>query len=388
MRAFEGIRVLDATQGVAGPHCAMLLAQHGADVVKVEPMGGDWGRAIGKQHGEHSAYGLSVNRGKRSIALDLKHPEGVAIAQKLAFEADVVLESFRPGVMGRFGLDYESVKAKNPGVVYLSVTGYGQQGPYSKRPVTDSVIQAYSGWMSINRDKDGLPQRISIIAIDVMTGLYAFQAVAPALFLRSRTGEGQYLDVPLAAAAAAFQAGKMIEYRLEGAEPSVLGAPLGTFKTSDGFINMNARRDAHFLALCDMISQPEWKDDPRFASQESRIANEAALMEVIRPAMETKTSEEWLTLLEKADILAAKVNDYGDLFEDPQVKAVDQVVWLNQKGFDQTLPVPQIPGQPRIEPGSFLAHVPDAGEQADEILAEIGYDADQIAALRSDKAIR
>lgn len=388
MRAFEGIRVFDATQGVAGPHCAMLLAQHGADVVKVEPMGGDWGRAIGKQHGEHSAYGLSVNRGKRSIALDLKHPEGVAIARKLAFEADVVLESFRPGVMGRFGLDYESVKAKNPGVVYLSVTGYGQQGPYSKRPVTDSVIQAYSGWMSINRDKDGLPQRISIIAIDVMTGLYAFQAVAPALFLRSRTGEGQYLDVPLAAAAAAFQAGKMIEYRLEGAEPSVLGAPLGTFKTSDGFINMNARRDAHFLALCDMIGQPEWKDDPRFASQESRIANEAALMEVIRPAMETKTSEEWLTLLEKADILAAKVNDYGDLFEDPQVKAVDQVVWLNQKGFDQTLPVPQIPGQPKIEPGSFLAHVPDAGEQADEILAEIGYDDERIAALRRDKAIR
>ncbi len=388
MRAFEGIRVFDATQGVAGPHCAMLLAQHGADVVKVEPIAGDWGRAIGKKHGEHSAYGLSVNRGKRSIALDLKHPEGIEIAQKLAFEADVVLESFRPGVMGRFGLDYASVKAKNPSVVYLSVTGYGQQGPYSNRPVTDSVIQAYSGWMSINRDKDGLPQRISIIAIDVMTGLYAFQAVAPTLFLRSRTGEGQYLDVPLAAAAAAFQAGKMIEYRLEGAEPSVLGAPLGTFKTSDGFINMNARRDAHFLAFCDMIGQPEWKNDPRFATQESRIANEAALMAVIRPAMETKTSDEWLTLLEAADILAAKVNDYGDLFEDPQVKAVDQIVWLDQKGFDHPLPVPQIPGQPQIEPGSFLAHVPVPGEQTDEILAEIGYDASRISALRADKAIR
>lgn len=388
MRAFEGIRVFDATQGVAGPHCAMLLAQHGADVVKVEPIAGDWGRAIGKKHGEHSAYGLSVNRGKRSIALDLKHPEGIAIAQKLAFEADVVLESFRPGVMGRFGLDYASVKAKNTSVVYLSVTGYGQQGPYSNRPVTDSVIQAYSGWMSINRDKDGLPQRISIIAIDVMTGLYAFQAVAPALFLRSRTGEGQYLDVPLAAAAAAFQAGKMIEYQLEGAEPSVLGAPLGTFKTANGFINMNARRDAHFQALCDMIGQPEWKDDPRFTTPEGRIENEAALMAVIRPAMETKTSEEWLTLLEAADILAAKVNDYGDLFDDPQVKAVDQVVWLDQKGFDQPLPVPQIPGQPNIVPDSFLAHVPVPGEQTDEILAEIGYDAERIAALCADKAIR
>ena len=229
--------------------------------------------------------------------------------------------------------------------------------------------------------------RISIIAIDVMTGLYAFQVVAPALYLRSRTGEGQYLDVPLAGAASAFQAGKMIEYQLEGSEPAVLGAPVGTFQTKDGFINMNARRDAHFAALCDMLSLPEWKTDPRFASQQLRIENEAPLMVVIRPLMLAKTSAEWLALLEKADILAAKVNDYGDLFEDAQVKAVEQVVWLDQKGFADPLPVPQIPGQPKIEPGSFLAHVPVPGEQTDEILAEIGFDADRIAALRADKAI-
>jgi len=388
MRAFEGIRVFDATQGVAGPHCAMLLAQHGAEIIKMEPLAGDWGRSIGKKHGEHCAYGLAVNRGKRSIALDLKHPDGLAIAQTLAADADVVLESFRPGVMGRFGLDYESIRAKNPKVIYLSVTGYGQQGPYRNRPVTDSVIQAYSGWMSINRDKDGLPQRISIIAIDVMTGLYAFQAVAPALFLRERTGEGQYLDISLAGSAAAFQAGKMIEYRLEGAEPAVLGAPVGTFQTKDGFINMNARRDPHFAALCNMLGLEEWKSDPRFADQQKRIENEAVLMETIRPRMLDKTSAEWLALLEKADILAAKVNDFGDLFDDPQVKAVDQVVWLEQNGFGQTLPVPQIPGQPKIEPGSFLAHVPEPGEQTDEILAEIGFDSARIAALRADKAIR
>ena len=388
MRAFEGIRVFDATQGVAGPHCAMLLAQHGADVVKLEPMAGDWGRAIGKKHGEHSAYGLAVNRGKRSIAVDLKNPEGVAIAKRLAAGADVVLESFRPGVMGRFGLDYASVKTGNPSVIYLSVTGYGQEGPYSKRPVTDSVIQAYSGWMSINKDKDGLPQRISIIAVDVMTGLYAFQAVAPALFLRSRTGEGQYIDISLAGAAAAFQAGKMVEYQLEGAEPSVLGAPLGTFQTADGFINMNARRDAHFGALCDMIGQPDWKNDPRFATPEARIENEAALMAVIRPAMTTKTSAEWLKILDEADILAAKVNDYGDLFEDPQVQAVRQVEWVKQQGFDEMLPVPQIPGLPKVEPASFLARVPVPGEQTEEILAEIGYAPGKIASLRAGGAIR
>ena len=388
MRAFDGIRVFDATQGVAGPHCAMLLAQHGADVVKVEPIAGDWGRAIGKKHGEHSAYGLSVNRGKRSIALDLKHPDGLAIAQKLAFEADVVLESFRPGVMGRFGLDYASVKAKNPKVVYLSVTGYGQEGPYNGRPVTDSVIQAYSGWMSINKDKDGIPQRISIIAIDVMTGLYAFQAVAPALFLRERTGQGQYLDVPLAGAAAAFQAGKMIEYQLEGAEPSVLGSPVGTFQTADGFINVNARRDAHFAALCRMLGKPEWEADARFTTPESRVEHEAVLMGMLRPLMQEKTSDEWLAALEAADILAAKVHDFGDLFDDPQVKAVRQVEWLEQKGFDQPLPVPQIPGQPKIEPGSFLAHVRVPGEQTDEILSEIGFDQARIAELQAAGAIR
>ena len=387
MRAFEGIRVLDATQGVAGPHCAMLLAQHGADVVKLEPIGGDWGRAIGTQHGEHSAYSLAVNRGKRSIATDLKNPEGLAIAKKLAAEADIVLESFRPGVMARFGLDYASVKADNPNVIYLSVTGFGQSGPYIKRPVTDSVIQAYSGWMSINKDKDGLPQRISIIAIDVMTGLYGFQAVAPALYLRSRTGEGQYLDISLAGSAAAFMAGKIAEYQLEGADPSPLGSPLGTFKTADGFINMNARRDAHFHALCGMLGKEEWTTDERFTTPAGRIANDAALMDVIRPAMLTKTSDEWLSLLEAADILAAKVNDFGDLIADPQVQAVGQIERVDQATIG-VLPVPQIPGQPVIDPDGPLSYCPEIGEHTDEILSELGYPAEKISSLRSGSAIR
>tara|TARA_R110002096_G_scaffold221143_10_gene409930 strand:- start:731 stop:1894 length:1164 start_codon:yes stop_codon:yes gene_type:complete len=387
MRAFEGIRVLDATQGVAGPHCGMLLAQHGADVVKLEPLGGDWGRALGQRYGDHSAYELAVNRGKRSIAVDLKHDYGLAVAKDLASKADVVLESFRPGVMGRFGLDYANVREKNPKVIYLSVTGYGQEGPYNTRPVTDSVIQAYSGWMSINKDKDGLPQRISIIAIDVMTGLYAFQAVAPALYLRSRTGEGQYLDISLAGSAAAFLTGKMIEFHKEGAEPMVLGAPVGTFQTADGFINMNARRDAHFSALCDLIGQQGWKDDPRYNTPAARIQHEADLMAAIRPAMATKTSAEWLHILEKHDILAAKVNDFGDVFADPQVQAVNQIAWVEQAGIGQ-IPVPQIPGQAKIDPDGALAQTPGLGQHTDKILAELGYRKERIAALRGSEAVR
>ena len=240
--AYAGLRVCDLTQGVAGPHCAFLLAQHGADVIKIEPPGGDWGRGIGKRHGPYSAFFLQVNRGKRSLALDLKQAEARDAAARIAAQADIVLEAFRPGVTARFGLDYESVRAVNPDVIYLSVTGYGQHGPWSDRPLTDSIAQAVTGMMSMNRDKNGLPQRVGMIAIDVMTGLYAFQAVSAALYARTVQGApGRHIDMSLQQSAGAFMAAKMIEYHLEGPVPQVVGVPVGTFRSADGFVNINAR---------------------------------------------------------------------------------------------------------------------------------------------------
>ena len=280
--AFTGLKVLDMAQGVAGPHCGLLLAQHGADVVKLEPLNGDWGRALGKRYGDLSAFGAVYNRGKRSIAVDLKDEAGLAVARKLAEEADVILESFRPGVMARFGLDYATIAKANPSVVYLSVSGYGQEGPYSKQPVTDSVMQAFSGLMSVNKDDRGVPQRIGVIAIDVFTGLYAFQGVAPALYRRSRTGKGAHLDVSLMQSALAFLSAKMIERHMEGPEPTLLGAPLGTYETADGFLNMNARRDPHFKALMGLIGRPELAEDPRYVTADDRVANRVALDEVVR----------------------------------------------------------------------------------------------------------
>ena len=227
-RPYAGLRVLDLTQGVAGPHCAFLLAQHGADVVKIEPPGGDWGRGIGKRHGPYSAFFLQVNRGKRSLALDLKQAEAQRAAAALAARADIVLEAFRPGVTARFGLDYETVRAANPRVLYLSVTGYGQHGPWSDRPLTDSIAQAVTGMMVMNRDKDGLPQRVGMIAIDVMTGLYAFQALSTALYARAVQGApGRHIDIGLQQSAGAFMAAKMLEYHLEGPEPQKVGSPVG-----------------------------------------------------------------------------------------------------------------------------------------------------------------
>ncbi len=195
--AFGGLKVLDLSQGVAGPHCGMLLARHGAEVVKLEPLDDDWGRAIGKQYGDHCPYSLAFNQGKKSLALDLKTDVGHEIASCLAAKSDVILQNYRPGVIERLGLGYDAVAEKNPSVIYLSLTGLGRRGPAANLPATDSVMQAFSGLMSVNRDSNGMPQRIGILAIDIMTGLYAFQAIAPALYRRALKGVGVHIETSL-----------------------------------------------------------------------------------------------------------------------------------------------------------------------------------------------
>lgn len=376
--AFTGVKVLDMAQGVAGPHCGLLLAQHGADVVKLEPTGGDWGRALGRRYGDLSAFGAVYNRGKRSIAVDLKAEAGRKVAKQLAGEADVILESFRPGVMARFGLDYAAVAEANPSVVYLSVSGFGQDGPYSKQPVTDSVMQAFSGLMSVNKDDRGTPQRIGVIAIDVFTGLYAFQGVAPALYRRVRTGRGAHLDVSLMQASLAFLSAKMIERHMEGPEPTLLGAPLGTYRTTDGFINMNARRDPHFRSLMDLLGRPELADDPRYLTADARVENRAELDAIIRPALQARSSAEWLADFGARDILAGRVNDFPDILEDAHVKARQAVTWLRHDGIGE-IPMPAIPGAPASE--GARAEAPHLGQHTREILTGLGYDAGQITSM-------
>ena len=381
--AFTGLKVLDMAQGVAGPHCGLLLAQHGADVVKLEPLNGDWGRDLGKSYGDLSAFGAVYNRGKRSIAVDLKDPQGLAVAKKLAAEADVVLESFRPGVMARFGLDYESVAKANPTVVYMSVSGFSQQGPYSKEPATDSVIQAFSGLMSVNKDHRGVPQRISVIAVDILTGLYAFQGVAPALYRRMRTGKGAYLDISLMQSALAFLSAKMIERVLQGAETASLGAPVGTYETADGFFNLNGRRDQHFRALMDLVGRPELANDPRFATPDARIENAAALDDVLRPAFKQRATGDWLEDLKARDILVARVNDFPDILEDPHVQAIEIVRTIQHRGIGE-IPMPLIPGAPA--PEGDRVEAPHLGQHTEAILQELGYDAETIRSMTAGGA--
>jgi crotonobetainyl-CoA:carnitine CoA-transferase CaiB-like acyl-CoA transferase len=383
---FEGLTVFDATQGVAGPHATMLMAQHGANVIKIEPLDGDWGRTLGKEYGDLCAHAVAFNRGKRSIAIDMKHPEGIALARKLAVKADVVVESFRPGVMKKFGLSHEDLKAENPAQVYLSVTGFGQDGPYNTLPVTDSVIQAFSGWMSINKDERGTPQRIGMIAVDVMTGLYAFSALSTAIIKQFRFGEGGYVDCSLMQSAAAFQVAKIMEYHLEGGAPQVLYVPVGTMKTSDGFINVTAMRDHHYTGLCKVIGREDMAEDPKYDTRNKRLAHEDEIMQMVRAEFIKRSTGEWAQLLTEAGVMNAPVADYGDFMANEQVKAVEAISWIKHDGLGR-VPMANIPGLPTIDGEDAMALAPHIGEQSRAILAEAGLSDDDVEALIDNKAV-
>jgi len=387
---YAGLKVLDISQGVAGPHCGMLLARHGADVVKLEPLGGDWGRQLGARYGDNSAYGIAFNRGKRSLALDLKHPDGKAIALRLANEADVVIENNRPGVTARLGLDYDTVVRENREVIYLSITGFGQTGPNANLPATDSVMQAFSGLMSANLDADGLPQRINLLAIDVVTGLYGFQAVAPALYRRATKfgsgGGGAHIKTSLMEAIGAFQSAKMIEFELEKGETAPLGVPVAMFEAKDGFITINARRDSHFAGMCSVIGLPELADDPKYRDVPARFANADELMPLLREAVKTRTVADLSTALSAADVLFAPVQDYGDYFQNDHVRAVEAVRWINQSGVGQ-IPMPIIPGIRPPSEGDPMVHAPHLGDHSREILSQLGQTDEDINALAASGAI-
>jgi len=385
-KAFSGLTVLDFTQGIAGPHATMLLALHGADVIKVEPPEGDWGRGLGDLRGDHCAHSVAFNRGKRSIALDLKHPEGVAICKVLAAKASVVTESFRPGVMARLGLGYDALKAINPKLIYCSVSGFGQEGPNNKRPTVDGLIQAFTGMMVMNRTADGVPHRQGMIAVDVMTGLYTFNALSTALMRQFRFGEGCRIDASLMTAAAAFQGAKLMEHVVSNGTPPPLYTPAGMFKTADGYIVISAMRPNHFRDLFVELGRLDIADDPRLQSHADRIKNGAIITKALNEIIATKPSAAWLTQLQAAGIFCERVNTYQDYLDHPHVKAVGAVDWIEQDGVGR-LPVANIPGLPPANADPRASHAPHIGEHGAAILGEIGYTAARIDALYQGKAV-
>jgi crotonobetainyl-CoA:carnitine CoA-transferase CaiB-like acyl-CoA transferase len=367
-----GTLVLDLSQGIAGPYAARLLADQGARVLKIEPPQGDWMRELGAGPGGTSASAHYYNLGKESVTLDLKAPRNLARALALAARADVVIESARPGVMDRLGLGFEAVRALNPGVVYLSVSGYGRTGPRAADPLTDTVAQAFSGYMSINRGRDGIPHKTDTTIVDAVTGLYAFQAVTMALWpgaLRPGTARAaRHIDISLMQSAAAILGPKVLETAYLGRAPQAINPPAGSYATADGWIAVTLVREAQYRALVEVIGAPELGTDPRFQSFASRTQHLAPLLEAVAERLRERPTAEWVTLLNAAGVLASRINEFGDWLSDPHVQAIGAAP-LTEVAPGAHLPVPHTPGNPGAARPS-----PAAGAHTEVVLREFGIE--------------
>ncbi|MFT5507303.1 MAG: crotonobetainyl-CoA:carnitine CoA-transferase CaiB-like acyl-CoA transferase [Hyphomicrobiaceae bacterium] len=380
--ALNGIKVLDLSQGIAGPYCGTLLSRYGADVIKIEPPSGDWSRGIGNTSDGQSALSAVYNVGKRSLVLDLKQPSAVELVLELCEQCDVILESSRPGVADRLGIGYAQVKARNPAIVYLSISGFGETGPYAGRPCTDTVGQAFSGLMSNNHGLDGVPHKIDIPIVDIFTGLFAYQSVSMALMARAQTGEGRFCDVSLMGSIAEVQAAKMVDYHIEGGPPKVLNAPAGAFLTSNGYIALTTLNDTHFETVCRAIGADHLLDNPNYKKRADRVDHNNQLRVDLEAVLATDTREAWVKRLQDAGALADQVNDLGDWMKNAHVEAIAAVAFADQPGLG-VIPRPAPAG------GSIAntAPSPSAGQHTHEVLNGFGLDAVRIAALKQAGAI-
>lgn len=376
--ALQGIRVLDFSQGIAGPHGACLLGEMGADVLKVEPPEGDWLRVLGARRGKSSVLYATFNRGKRGLMLNLKEAKAREVALKMIADADVMLESNRVGVMKRLGLDYDTVRKINPRMVYVSVSGFGQDGPYTDRPATDAAVQAYSGF-SFGVSDMVTPVRVRLSLVDIITGIYTSNAVVAALLQRGRTGEGQYIDMALAHCITAVQGYKYAEHELTGGEISgELFAGIGIYRTADGFIAMSAMKEQHVIDLMTVLGLEDRLNEARFATPEGRFEHQGELRRMMADRFAREPSAHWLPLLRKADLIHQEVLDYDAYRRDPQVIArqLFAPTDLNEMG---TLPTVRMPGLPAG--GANPGPPPSIGQHTREVLAEIGLAPADIDAL-------
>jgi crotonobetainyl-CoA:carnitine CoA-transferase CaiB-like acyl-CoA transferase len=377
-RAFTGIRVVDFSQGIAGPYATMLLGLHGADVVKIEPSEGDWSRGLSDVRDDQSAHSVAYNRSKRSLALDLKTGGGKKVTERLLSSADVVVESFRPGVIDRLGYGYAAAAAANPAVIFCSISGFGQSGPYSRLPTVDGLIQAFSGMMHMNRLEDGTPGRIAMSAVDVITGLFAFTALSTALMRKFRFGKGGFIDCSMANAATAFQTGKLIEHVISSGRPSALYVPAGVFATEDGFVAISSVKPKHFESVFEAIGRPDIAVDQELASQEKRIRAWPRLKPILGEALKTRSTNDWLAVFRKSDVLCEKVNSYDDYLTDDHVRQTSAVRWSDDSGLGP-IPIASIPGLDGVATTPRDFHSPHIGEHTVEILSEAGFSAVEIA---------
>ncbi|CAN7422858.1 CoA transferase [Bradyrhizobium sp. LjRoot220] len=383
---YRGLRVLDFGQGIASPYCAMLLGVYGADVIKVEPPEGDWSRFLGTTYGNHTTLSAVYNRGKRSLCLDMKHKDAIAIARRLAIDCDVLIEGFRPGVAARLGIGYEELARDNPGLIYLSVSAFGQSGPYSKRPGSDSVAQAFSGLVSINLGNDKTPHRVGTTVSDVVTGVYAFQAIATTLFARATVGTGRWIDVNLCQSTAALLGHKVAEHILEGGAPRALNVPAGSYQTSDGWMMVTLVNEPQYKRLCTAIEREDLAGDPRFADFASRADSADTLISQLREVFVMQPTEAWLSRLHAADLIAERILNPGEWLRNAHVEATNASVCQDTPGVGPVY-TPRTPGIASLSEDN-LCPAPDIGQDSVAVLTEAGFDRNTIDDLIAAGAVR
>lgn len=395
------VKVLDLSRILAAPWAGQVLADLGADVIKVErPGAGDdtrsWGPPFLKdakaQPTKEAGYYLAVNRGKRSITVSLEKPEGQRIVRELAMKADIVLENYKAGTLARYGLDEASLRKINSRLIYCSVTGFGQTGPRRDQPAYDFLIQAMGGLMSVTGERDGRPgggpQKVGIPIVDLMTGMYAAVSVLAALARRNETGKGDYIDIGMLDVQVATLSNQAMNYLVSGKVPKRNGnahpniQPQDVYRCSDGDVILVVGNDGQFVKLCDVLGQPDWPNDERFASNAQRVRNISELSELLRGLFAQWEREKLVAELDAAGVPCGAINSVADVFKDPQVKARQMLQHVpHPSGVD----VPQVSSPMKFSdaPLPTLSPPPLLGQHNEEILTELGYGKGDISSLRT-----
>ena len=394
MKPFENLKVLDLTRVLAGPYASMMLADYGADVIKIEtPESGDDSRGFGPFIGKESAYFMSLNRGKRSMTLNLKAPKAQDIFRQLVKKADVVLENYRPGTMEKFGLGYEALQQVNPRIIYAACSGFGHSGPYMEKPAYDVIVQGIGGIMSITGQEGGEPTRVGASVGDITAGLFTVIGLVTALYTRSITGLGQKVDVAMLDCQVAILENAIARYQVTGIIPQPIGnrhpsiTPFEAFAAEDGYIIIAVGNDRMWAKFCQLIDREDLIADERFATNAQRTINQKQLKAILDGIFFSKTVAAWIDILDSVGIPCGPINTVDRVLADPQVKQRDMIVDIEHPVAGH-LKMPGLPIKLSATPGAVEKPAPLLGQHTTQILQEmLGMSEAQVAALRVDNII-
>ena len=392
MKPLAGLRVIDLTQAMAAPFCSMNLADMGADVIKVEPlMGEDMRRGSASKNG-HSGTFVTINRSKRGITLDLKQPKGVEVMHRLVKTADVFVQNYRPGAAKRLGVDYETLAALNPRLIYCSISGFGSTGPYASRGGYDLIAQGMSGIISVTGDEDGPPAKAGLPVSDLGAGLFGAYGILCALEHRERTGQGQLVDTSLLEAAMALTVWEATEYWVTGQAPKPLGsahrlaAPYQALRASDGWFTVGANNDKLYEALCGALGRPDLPGDPRFAGGPARMKHREALIAELERTTAKEPRAHWLARLDAAGVPSGPINNYAEALADPHALARDMIVDLVHPGAGPIKAL-GVPVKLSDTPGAVDRPAPLLGQDNADVLTELGYSEAEQRSLKDSGVI-